>query len=436
MRTNSVNIRKHITGFLLVLCSAFALTAVLGTRTALSADVLYIGDAADNTVKRFDAETGDFLDADADPSNDPDAFVRSGVGGLAGPRGLLFDGNLLVVNQNFNLQIPGAVLRYNGQTGAFQGALIPSSNKNAPFTPRGIVLGQNKVLYVADLTTADGTSPGKVRTYDANGAFLRTLNPVGFPPTEFHPRAVVFGPDGLLYVSVRNLKKDGLGGHVLRFSPEGKFLGVFIADKGGIGQLNRPEGLMFGPDGRLYITSFRANANDTDAIRIYDNSGVFVDKIDLYQVGQPRAFAQALLFGPEGRLFVPITNTGEVRRYEVASKNFAVFVPSSVSRGPLQEPWYLTFGQTDPKTLKYLGSPPAGPNLLRCFCQNGTHIDVCAQLDCFSSAEMDAICGPACAPQGGESGTACFGVTPICATPQPSPRGALGARQPPSIPGL
>lgn len=75
-----------------------------------------------------------------------------------------------------------------------------------------------------------------------------------------------------------------------------------------------------------------------------------MDQINLDEVGQPRTFAQALLFGPNGRLFVPITNTGEVRRYNVATKAFDVFIPV----GTLVQPWYLTFRSTDPRTLEYV----------------------------------------------------------------------------------
>ena len=49
------------------------------SRSVKAADFLYIGDGYDNTVKRFDANTG---------ANTP--FVPSSSGGLDGPRGLIF----------------------------------------------------------------------------------------------------------------------------------------------------------------------------------------------------------------------------------------------------------------------------------------------------------------------------------------------------------
>jgi hypothetical protein len=72
--------------------------------------------------------------------------------------------------------------------------------------------------------------------------------------------------------------------------------------------------------------------------------------------------AHALLFGPQGRLYVPIfiptvpPAYGEIRRYNVLNKTlpkkFDIFVPS-VPGGPLHSPWFMTFGRTDPATLAY-----------------------------------------------------------------------------------
>ena len=327
-------------------------------------DYLYIGDGFDNTVKTFDAESGRFLGN----------FVPSGDNGLNGPRGLIFDhnGNLLVTNQNVLPPPPapqnGSILKYDAHTGQFQGFLVSPNDPNAPFAPRGIVLSKQNILFVAD-TIVETELNGEVRTYDGTtGMFQGNLE---HPPgVQFFPRSVVIGPDGLLYVSVRNnptTAEGQLGGRVVRYNPKTReFIDVFI-EGDSIPDFNRPEGLVFGPDGKLYITSFRRNANDTDKILIFDGrKGRLLDKIDLDVVGQPRAFAQAILFGPNGKLFVPITgqgptvtgdplgpDTGSVRRYNVKTKKFEVFVRPALLGGPLTEPWYLTFGKTDPATLAY-----------------------------------------------------------------------------------
>jgi DNA-binding beta-propeller fold protein YncE len=337
--------------FLLILAASLVLMGTFASRSAV-ADSLYIGDAGDDTVKRYDAATGAFISV----------FVASGSGGLHGPRGILFDddGNLLVANQNVNLPIPGAILRFDGTTGTPLPDLVSSSDENAPTAPHGIIVGAK--LYVADLLRvlgADNTAKGRIRTYDdATGAFLGDLKVKGFDMSYEHPNAlVVSAADGALYVSLRDLRADSIGGFVLRFNPDGSFDRVFIADRrGGVGHLNRPRGLVFGPDGNLYITSFRADATDTSSIRIYSPGGAFLGKIDLDTAFGPTTRAQSILFGPKDCLFVPIYDTGEVRRYNVglgtcdAGSPYDVLVPAG---GPLIQPWFVTFGNTDSQTLEY-----------------------------------------------------------------------------------
>ncbi|MDZ5473661.1 NHL repeat-containing protein [Bacillus sp. 31A1R] len=321
-------------------------------------EFLYIGDGSDNTVKRFDARTGQYFGS----------FVPSGSGGLNGPRGILFNlaGNLFVSNQNVGTDENGNVLEFSGQTGEFLNELVSSEGEGAPFAPRGIILTDNNVLYVADFIDAND-QPGEIRRYNGvTGEFLGVLDKSGFSEN-FYPRGVVIGPDGNVFVSGFNIV-DPLSGWVLRFNRDtGEFLGVFI-ESDLQNNLHRPEGLVFGPDGNLYITSFRADENDTDKILIFNGiTGEYIDKIDLYEVGEPRAFAQALLFGPEAKLYVPITgpftetgapdgpNTGAVRLYDIGTKMFDVLVPPAIEGGPLGQPWYLTFNSTDPETLAYFG---------------------------------------------------------------------------------
>ena len=359
----------------------------LGSRTAEAADSLYIGDGNDNTVKRF----GTTIDA---TGNFPYLGVFTfGYSGLHGPRGLIFNqsGNLVVANQNVMLNINGEILIYNGGSGKFLSTLVSSTGPHAPPAPRGIVLGgPNSDLFVANQGPKSGSSPngsGRLQAFTKDGVFLANLRPPDNFSTGFHPRGVVIGPDGLLYVSNTPVL-GGFHGQILRFDPVTKaFQDVFISDvtvmppaiaTSPTSDFNRPEALVFGPDGNIYVTSFRANGppnSDTDKILIFagpgstnPSPGSFIGQIDLEPAGyleKDRAFAQALLFGPDGLLYVPITgpgtvngvgpasHTGEVRRYDVATKAFTPIVPAFVSGGPMEEPWYLTFGKTDPSTLAY-----------------------------------------------------------------------------------
>lgn len=336
--------------------------------TPVNEDALYIGDDSDYSVKRFDAETGALLGT----------LVNAGSGGVNGLRGLLFEhpgasgcGDLLLVNQNVNFNLNGEVLQYNGTTGAFLKALIPAADAHGPYAPRGIALWSDQVLFVAD----QGNPPasGKLLAYSKDGTFLADLTPAR---PEFHPRGVVIGPDSKLYVAVRNL--EFCGGSVLRFDPATrKFLDVFITNPvdchHNVNDLHRPEGLVFGPDGNLYIASRFRDETDTDKIVIFQgpsgsHPGAIVGNIPLDDIRFAEMSAQTLLFGPDGKLFVPISDinlngdenttvngpdTGSVRRYDVGTKTFDVFVAPSAQGGPLRSPWYLTFGKTDPGTLAY-----------------------------------------------------------------------------------
>jgi glucose/arabinose dehydrogenase len=324
-------------------------------------DSLYVGDVANNTVQRFDATTG------AGQST----FVQNSKS-LDGPMGMLFDGHgdLLVANQNINRGKAGEILQYDASTGAFKGELVPFQDPNAPFAPRGMVLKDN-VLYVASLqsgSTSHGVTPsGEIDEYNATtGAFLARLTPPatminGLADQQFNPRGIVFGPDGNLYIASFDTANPNAGyvlelnqtDHPGAWSIVAYNNGDSVVDPGETADLHRPEGLVFGPDGRLFVTSFRASTSDTDKIVIFNAGGTEADKIDLDVGGQARAFGQALVFGPGGALYVPITGngpeTGAVRSYNVASKSFT----DIVAPGSMGQPFYLTFGNTDPATLAY-----------------------------------------------------------------------------------
>ncbi len=339
----------------LLLSSAVGLSALVVSQSS-TAQQLFIGDVGDNTVKQFDLSTGDYLGT----------FVSSQADGLNGPMGLIFSaGQLVLVNQNFGSN-NGEILRFDGTTGIFIGKLVASTDRGAAYAPQGIVRGgPHNHFYVADIGTLGNTcdSQGDVKEYDANGAFVGNLDRHNFSAA-FYPRGVVFGPDGLLYVSARGcpLSTDPsapLIGYVLRFDPNTKALVDVFASDGTVADLHRPVGLVFDKKGNLWVTSFRAGSTDTDKILKLDGkTGKLLDKLELDVAGSPRSFAEAIMFGPGGYLYIPITGsdpttTGEVRRCNLITKVCDVIVPANANGGPLQSPWYLIFKGSDPATLNY-----------------------------------------------------------------------------------
>src|SRR5262249_15695499 len=150
---------------------------------------------------------------------------------------------------------------------------------------------KDNVLYVASLQEGatdnkTGFAPaGRFARYDATtGAFLGNLTPPPSMPGQFNPRAVVFGPDGRLYATAFD-SSNLPAGSVLQFYVATGIGAVLAANDGdGIDEpgetrdLHRPEGLTFGPDGQLYVTSFRADAADTDKVLIFAGS-TQVDRI-------------------------------------------------------------------------------------------------------------------------------------------------------------
>src|SRR5262245_3353175 len=217
-----------------------ALAGAVGFQAVVGAQPLLVGDDQNDTVEAVDAGSGKYLGTFVHSSVDTETYK------ITGPRGAIFvGGTLLVANQNVDLSVSGEVLKFDAASGTFAGALVPSSHPDAPFAPRGIVAGPGGVIHVADMGNFDNAHPGRVARYDLSGNFLGNLNTTGFGAS-FNPRGLVFGPDGYLYVSsVGNLAAgDRNSGYVLRFDPAtGTFVNVVASHAQG---LHRPEGIVFG----------------------------------------------------------------------------------------------------------------------------------------------------------------------------------------------
>src|SRR5438128_4217241 len=188
------------------------------------------------------------------------------------------------------------------------------------------------VAFISD----DRGGPGSVQRYDGNtGASLGTFAAGG---ALSGPTGLVFGPDGNLYVtSIDN-------GKVLRYNgTTGAFLNTFVDNiphsfvvvdpQTQEGFAVGPLGLAFGPDGNLYVS------NDfTNDVRGYNGTtgaslGIFASA----GLDAPTG----LIFGPDGNLYVSSFNSSSVERYNGRT---GAAMGTFAAGGGLDGPEQLVFG--------------------------------------------------------------------------------------------
>jgi hypothetical protein len=363
----------HIARRAITLVLALIVIGALGAPPALGAtrrDRLYIGNDPDSTAPNSTVQS---FDATGNPLG---TFISATPSGAIGPRGILHlsSGKFLVAYQNTNLPISGEIDEF-ASNGTFLRALVPSSDPAAPYAPSGMILGpDNRTLYVAD--QGPDFQLGAVEKYNVRtGAFLGDLDFKSFINSsvsngEFHPRALVFAPDRrTLYLS---LFSEGTPtdphnalylGWVLRYDTiSGRVSVVASYDPNAAPSdchlyLHKPRGLTTGPKQDLYVLSQGA-PGETDKVLVFNpTTGACRPWINLDQPGQ-NTYARGLVFGPGGKLYLPITagsttDPGGVRAYDVYAHpvTYTEFVSPTAVAGA--DWWYLTFGNTNPTTLAY-----------------------------------------------------------------------------------
>jgi outer membrane protein assembly factor BamB len=306
-----------ITVFFLAIISM--LVVVSGAR----ADLLVAADLTSDTdgvIRRFD-NSGNYI-----------GTFTSGGPTLDGPSALRFgpDGNLYVLSGS------STVIRYNGRTGVYIDTFISSGLSEA----KNMVFGPDGNLYISanpgggvgeggTIMRFNGTTGAFIDNFVANGAGTSGCNVLA------EAMALVFGPDGKLYVGndARDVGACGTSYSIMRFNGQtGAYIDTPVpANAQG---LYDPNGMTVGPDGNIYISSegtsftydgfgtdnpnviYRLNPTTNVLTQLVTSNGLLdINGSQPHTAGAGLIEPEGIVFGPDGNLYVSSGDTAEVYRY-------------------------------------------------------------------------------------------------------------------------
>lgn len=219
-------------------------------------------DGTEDSIKKFDPVTGEYLGDLVSLGNTPQSFY-----------GLAHDGAGTLYVADFLID---RIMRYDIRTGAALGPLDPSNSIGLD-GPVGITFGPDGKLYVADYSD-------RVLRYNFATSAFEVFIPTG---TVVDPYDVEFGPDGNAYVS------DSINNRILRYNGStGALMGVFTS-----ANMHYANFIRFHSDGLLYVSNYMNNS-----VTRYDAStgslfGTFA------HFGSSGGFV-GFAFGPDGNLFI------------------------------------------------------------------------------------------------------------------------------------
>jgi sugar lactone lactonase YvrE len=175
------------------------------------------------------------------------------------------------------------------------GGLIKSFGTVMFVQPHGMTIDRDGNIWVTDSQTKDGKG-GQVFKFSPEGKVLMTLGKAGVAEETSEsfagPSDVVVAPNGDIFVTDGHVANAN--GRVVKFSKDGKFIKSWGSTHGsGPGEMNQPHSIAMDSRGRLFVadrSNSRLDIFDQDG-KLLDTwkqfgrpSGVFIDKKDIIYV--------------------------------------------------------------------------------------------------------------------------------------------------------
>ncbi len=276
--------------------TSFGFVSFLGLAVGRNGD-LYASDFA-NGVRRYNLTTGALVESlstnytGTTPSSN---FIGSLAFGATG--------DLYVAGFDVNTEI-GAVIRYDGSSGSpvapFTTLVAPNSRQRSI----GLTFASNSDTFLVGNTRGDNVYQFNAQTGELIKEFIAPR--VG---GLVDPDTLLYGPDANgdgqadLYVAsgdkAGTSTQLGASSVLVYDGQSGAFIKALVKDNPATtvdetGGLFRPYGIAFGPDGNLYVSSFRSD----QILRYNGTTGAF---IDVFASGTGTANG---LNGPNGLLFI------------------------------------------------------------------------------------------------------------------------------------
>lgn len=187
--------------------------------------------------------------------------------------------------------------------------------------------------HAAAVQPADAFDPGLLYVTSASANSVVAVDPVNgdVKPTLVtglpDPQSLLFGPDGRLYMT------DAVANRVLVYDASGELVDELGADSGIVG----PTGMELGPDGGLFVASFF-----TSSVFRFDRNGDVLAEISGGGLNGPFLIGpEDIAFGPDGHMYVSSLGANRVLEYDPSGQ----YIGSIGEGSSLSDPWGMAFGR-------------------------------------------------------------------------------------------